>query len=100
MSKGERPQALGQSLQKSFATRWAPVGGLLFWGFDRRSTEHVAPGGRLPSRAARSRRITRVRRKLASNIKFLAQMNKSRTGGGTTQETTPTLGGAKTGLGD
>jgi hypothetical protein len=25
--------ALGQSLQKSFATRWAPVGGLLFWGF-------------------------------------------------------------------
>ena len=24
MSKGERPQALGQSLQKSFATRWAP----------------------------------------------------------------------------
>src|SRR5215469_13910289 len=27
MSKGERPQALGQSLQKSFATRWAPVGG-------------------------------------------------------------------------
>src|SRR5262249_53176867 len=33
MSKGEQPQALGQSLQKSFATRWAPVGGLLFWGF-------------------------------------------------------------------
>src|SRR5262249_34918167 len=33
MSKGERPQALGQSLQKSFATRWAPVGGLLFWDF-------------------------------------------------------------------
>ena len=33
MSKGEQPQALGQSLQKSFATRWAPVGGLLSWGF-------------------------------------------------------------------
>jgi tripartite-type tricarboxylate transporter receptor subunit TctC len=28
MSKGEQPRALGQSLQKSFATRWAPVGGL------------------------------------------------------------------------
>ena len=28
MSKGEQPQALGQSLQKSFATRWTPpVGG-------------------------------------------------------------------------
>ncbi len=27
MSKGEQPRALGQSLQKSFATRWAPVGG-------------------------------------------------------------------------
>ena len=27
MSKGEQAQALGQSLQKSFATRWAPVGG-------------------------------------------------------------------------
>jgi hypothetical protein len=24
MSKGEQPQALGQSLQKSFATRWTP----------------------------------------------------------------------------
>src|SRR6516225_8821104 len=24
MSKSEQPQALGQSLQKSFATRWAP----------------------------------------------------------------------------
>ena len=24
MSKGEQPQALGQSLQKSFATRWPP----------------------------------------------------------------------------
>jgi hypothetical protein len=27
MSKGESPQALGQSLQKLFATRSAPVGG-------------------------------------------------------------------------
>ncbi len=33
MSKGEQPQALGQSLQKSFATHWPPVGGLLFWRF-------------------------------------------------------------------
>src|SRR5215510_10508261 len=32
MSKGERPQALGQSLQKSFATRWAPVGGTFVLG--------------------------------------------------------------------
>jgi len=32
MSKGERPQALGQSLQKSFATRWAPVGGDFCFG--------------------------------------------------------------------
>ena len=39
MSKGEQPQALGQSLQKSFATRWAPVGGtfvLGIWLADRR----------------------------------------------------------------
>src|SRR5262249_28100680 len=32
MSKGERPQALGQSLQKSFATRWAPVEGTFVLG--------------------------------------------------------------------
>jgi len=32
MSKGEQPQALGQSLQKSFATRWAPVGGTFVLG--------------------------------------------------------------------
>jgi hypothetical protein len=32
MSKGEQPQALGQSLQKSFATRWAPVGGDFCFG--------------------------------------------------------------------
>src|SRR5262249_29479867 len=32
MSKGEQPQALGQSLQKSFATRWAPVGGTFALG--------------------------------------------------------------------
>jgi hypothetical protein len=32
MSKGERPQALGQSLQKSFATRWAPLGGTFVLG--------------------------------------------------------------------
>ena len=32
MSKGERPQALGQSLQKSFGTRWAPVGGTFVLG--------------------------------------------------------------------
>jgi hypothetical protein len=29
MSKGEQPRALRQSLQKSFATRCPPVGGLL-----------------------------------------------------------------------
>jgi hypothetical protein len=33
MSKGEQPQALGQSLQKSFATRWTPGMGLFFWRF-------------------------------------------------------------------
>jgi hypothetical protein len=44
-------------------------------------------------------RVDGVRRKLASNIKSLAQSNKSRTGGETTKETTPTLG-AKTGVGD
>ena len=32
MSKGKQPQALGQSLQKSFATRWAPVGGAFVLG--------------------------------------------------------------------
>ena len=32
MSKGEQAQALGQSLQKSFATRWAPVGGDFCFG--------------------------------------------------------------------
>jgi hypothetical protein len=34
MSKGEQPRALRQSLQKSFATRWTPrEGGLFFWRF-------------------------------------------------------------------
>src|SRR5262249_54392843 len=32
MSKGERPQALGQSLQESFATRWAPYRGDFCFG--------------------------------------------------------------------
>ena len=32
MSKGEQPQALGQSLQKSFATSWAPLGGTFVLG--------------------------------------------------------------------
>jgi len=41
MSKGERPQALGQSLQKSFATRWAPVGGTFVLGISL-SVAHAA----------------------------------------------------------
>ena len=49
MSKGERPQALGQSLQKSFATRWAPVGGTFVLGHAL-SPKNLSKNGSAPQK--------------------------------------------------